>query len=194
MMSTPPFKFSDLFAPAEENHRCCTCCSGYCPAQDGALDDPRAPASTYRIGDYISDRYVAIREALISGTPDSVIDRAELPAAMSIPGEKPAESTALFTPAHAIRLLNQGLTIHQGESDKGPQHVYLGDEHIGWISPNTTQGVTLDHLRTLDAAWKQISQPDNAKSVTRALIHDLGGHPLDALEILRRAADEEWAR
>lgn len=134
---------ADLFHDyRQDKHECCSCCRGYCPEVD---TEPK-PYDLYRLTvdgtEYLSDRYVAVRADHLSentGKGVTVITstKDQTGPEWVIPDTRPGPSTEWFTPSVIRGALTAGWTIHQGTGDApaNPQHIYDGDQHVGFVMP-----------------------------------------------------------
>lgn len=178
---TATFTIISAFGSDEQYHSCCSCCQGYCPMDDGSQTG--GPDVLVSVGDYLSDRYVALLSELVEPGERVVLNRPVPPESFTVPEVEPDdESECLFVPSRALRLLALGIDIRQG-SPKGPQHLYLNGRHVGWVMP-AGDGVGLSEVRRLDQ--------DSAQAVAEggllaSIIQDLSIHPADALMALERA-------
>ena len=139
------FKDTDLFGDVSAEHReCCQCCSGYCPAADIGIDKPELPDPLRRVlmrgVEYVTDgrlMVLADRVELTSDPwPGSPVDVSGTAAAerMTVPDVEPGPSLRLLRPWRMACLLAAGLNIREGGANR-PQHVYDGQECIGWLMP-----------------------------------------------------------
>lgn len=175
------FNIHQVFVTESDVHTCCSCCDGFCPAFEGSgtFEDQPMFGPICRVGDYLSDRVVAIRSDLIN-LPDHVKPlelMTDLPAAMTVPESMPkTESRASFNASFAGKLIAAGIDILH--SDDHPQHLYLGDEHVGWIMHGRTESaVTLSTVRKMI----QICDRPTADGLAD-LLDALPGDRLDALQ------------
>ena len=153
-MSTPlpPWPAIQVFRPKEDAipHAgpCCACCDDYCPQDDCTPSPPRPPALV-NVGEYVTDRYAAIRADLVdtAGAYYLLSGKLDLPESMVIPDTMPPPTTARFTAGIVAPLLDLGIDI-RGDIGRheAPQHAYLAGEHIGWVMPAKT-GPTLTEIR-----------------------------------------------
>ena len=172
-----------VFGDVNAHHgSCCDCCIGYCPGSD---NPPRpTPPHLYRVGPYLSDKYVAVLADLID--PEGVGDPSvyPAPAAWTIPDAVPPTATALFVPSRAARLLALGLNIRGGDKHA---HLYLDGEHVGYLMP-AERGRTIaeipDLLRVVDEAQAE------PRSNPGRLIEDVGAEAIDAVMLILDVADE----
>ena len=129
------FKDTDLFGDVNDAHReCCQCCSGYYPETD--------PLSrvTMRGVEYVTDKVLMVLADRVKLTrdpwPGSPVDVSGTKAAerMTVPDVEPGPSLQLLHPSRMACLLAAGLNIREGGANR-PQHVYDGQECIGWLMP-----------------------------------------------------------
>ena len=149
----------DIFGPGNVHEGpCCDCCNGYCP-DFGAKPTARVHPVTINGFEYYTDRYVAIREDRVDVSGAEIEARAGEVIWPEAPADKPGPSTAVLSADTAGRLLDLGWDICEGEP-YGRQHIYDGDEHIGWItscgsrvegSPLGGMSMRLDDLQALRA-------------------------------------------
>ena len=145
---TPPtmrtFKDTDLFGDVNDAHReCCQCCSGYCPETD-VEHGPETPTLLARVTmrgvEYVTDKVLMVLADRVELTrdpwPDSPADVSGTNAAgrMTVPDAEPGPSLLLLHPSRMACLLAAGLNIREGGVNR-PQHVYDGQECIGWLMP-----------------------------------------------------------
>ena len=172
-----------VFGDVNAHHgRCCQCCNGYCPESDSPQTP--TPPNLYRLGPYLSDKYVAVLADLID--PDSIGEPSAFPApaAWTIPDAEPPTATALFVPSRAARLMALGLDIR---GDDKPSHLYLDGEHVGYLMPaerGRTIGEIPDLLRVVAEGWAE------PRSNPGVLIEDVAAEPVDAVMLILDAADE----
>ena len=172
-----------VFGDINAHHgRCCQCCNGYCPE----FDSPQTPTppNLYRLGPYLSDKYVAVLADLID--PDSIGEPSTFPApaAWTIPDVEPPAATALFVPSRAARLIALGLDIR---GDGKPAHLYLNGTHVGYLMPaerGRTIGEIPDLLRVVAEGWAE------PRSNPGVLIEDVAAEPVDAVMLILDVADE----
>lgn len=145
----------DVFVTRADAHRyCCDCCGLDCPS---GYPEHRRPEVLLRAGGYLSDRYVMITEERLCDAPVTVqFDLASMPASFQVPEVAPPPSEAFFVPSRAAKLLDLGLTIHQGEGTASPQHVYDGEVHVGWIMGAKAGAFTLTQVRSAMALLTEI--------------------------------------
>ena len=177
-----------VFGDVNAHHgTCCQCCDGYCPESD--VKPAPAPPALYRVGHYLSDKYVAIKADLIA--PDGIDSdlygapvEVPMPAAWTAPDAEPPASTDLFVPSRAARLTALGIDIR---GDGKPSHLYLDGEHIGYLMP-AERGRTLDEI----AAFRRVVEEAEAepRSNPGILIRGIAADPLDAVMVILYAADE----
>jgi len=132
-----------LFGDAGHPGLCCDCCDGYCPESDNGSHQDHV----FSVGAYVSDRYVAIRADLIDvkdGDEWRTITY-DPTAGWTVPDDMPPESSRVFTPSIAGRLLALG--IHIGHSDDRSQPLYHDGQHIGWVAA-ADDGATLAVVRS----------------------------------------------
>ena len=171
-----------VFGDANAHHgSCCDCCIGYCPSAD--LPKP-APPHLYRVGRYLSDKYVAILADLID--PEGIGEPLAFPTPLewTIPDAEPATATALFVPSRAARLVALGLDIR---GDGKPAHLYLNGAHVGYLMPaerGRTLGEIPDLQRVVAEGWAE------PRSNPGVLIEDVAAEPVDAVMLILDVADE----
>ena len=171
-----------VFGDANAHHgSCCDCCIGYCPSSD--LPKP-APPALYRVGRYLSDRYVAVLADLID--PEGIGEPLAFPTPLewTIPDAEPATATALFVPSRAARLVALGLDIR---GDGKPAHLYLNGAHVGYLMPaerGRTLGEIPDLQRVVAEGWAE------PRSNPGVLIEDVAAEPVDAVMLILDVADE----
>ena len=171
-----------VFGDANAHHgSCCDCCIGYCPISD--LPKP-APPALYRVGSYLSDKYVAVLADLID--PDDIGEPLAFPTplAWTIPDAEPPAATALFVPSRAARLVALGLDIR---GDGKPAHLYLDGTHVGYLMPaerGRTIGEIPDLQRVVAESWAE------PRSNPGVLIEDVAAEPVDAVMLILDVADE----
>lgn len=167
-----------------------------------AWEDPeeyRKKRNLYLAGDFITDRYVAVRSSLLdqatvaSVPPHQVLGKA--PMDIDVPPEsEPPESTETFLPSLVAPLLKAGIDIRQGgdtpvNDRKVPQPLYHHGQYVGAVMPNS-DGVTLDTVRHyMTIRENTADQPDYAP-VIDGYLTEMPGSPLDALMKLQQAADQ----
>lgn len=178
----PIWNLEDVFVLEGQYHECCSCCAGYCPADEtDALDRPYKGSGWYRIpGAYISDGFIAVREDMLR-LPDGFkpVEVKKVPKEMFVPDAMPAdESTHDLTAYLAGPLLDQGIEIH--ESGVMPQHLYYHGDHIGWVMA-AYEGQKLGTIRKMRAAIR--NRP------LRELLDVIGGPHLAALAGLMRSPE-----
>ena len=180
--AAPPWTWKQVFGDPDEGHRCCDCCDGGCAALE-----PSTPMLIDLKGEWITDRYVAIRRDLIA-LPDTLQVMPggnlgkSLPAA---PATEPPESDDFFLPSSAARLLNLGLDIRQGPDVS--QHLYRNGEHVGWYAAARSGRpgvVTLNQVRGLIKLSHRLAPT----SATQELVNRLNMPELDALALAVLAA------
>ena len=133
---TPPtmrtFKDTDLFGDVNDAHR--ECCFGYCPETDPLT------RVTMRGVEYVTDKVLMVLADRVELTgdpwPGSPVDVSGTKAAerMTVPDVEPGPSLRLLRPWRMACLLAAGLNIREGGANR-PQHVYDGQECIGWLMP-----------------------------------------------------------
>ena len=138
------FKDTDLFGDVNDAHReCCQCCSGYCPAADTGIDKPELPAPLRRVlmrgVEYVTDGMLMVLADRVELThdewPGKPTDISKQSAErMTVPETEPGPSRRLLRPSRMACLLAAGLNIREGGVNR-PQHVYDGQECIGWLMP-----------------------------------------------------------
>jgi hypothetical protein len=128
------------------------------------MDDGRAHSLPSNVGilsrfvahgkPYVTDRRAAIRADLVTtaDAPTDVLTPIDWP----IPSAKPPLTEALLGPQYVCWLVEDcGMTIC-AEPDRAlteRQHLYLGDEHVGWVMPcsdDPTAKWPLGHMRLAD--------------------------------------------
>ena len=139
------FKDTDLFGDVNDAHReCCQCCSGYCPAADTGIDKPELPDPLRRVlmrgVEYMTDGMLMILADRVELTHDewpgkpTEISKLQSAKRMTVPETEPGPSRRLLRPSRMACLLAAGLNIREGGVNR-PQHVYDGQECIGWLMP-----------------------------------------------------------
>lgn len=176
----------ELFGDASAHYGwCCSCCEGYCPRLD--MTPTPGPEMLVKVGEtYISDRYVAIRAELVDLTGDSTVMDVPMPKPWTVPDEKPRLSTAGFTTSRVMRLIDLGMTIHDGGGDDKTQHVHYRGDHVGFIMP-ARKGVTLAEAQ-LHATLGDREWPDG--SAMRDLTKSINEHPRDTIRLILDAGRE----
>lgn len=176
----------ELFGDYSTHHGwCCSCCEGYCPLED--YSPTPGPEVLVKVGGtYISDRYVAIKAEHVYLTGDATVMDAPMPLPWTVPGEKPQTSTARFTTSRVMRLVDLGMTIHDGGGDDKSQHVYYQGEHVGFIMP-ARRGVTLAEAQ-LHASLGDRKWPEG--SAMLALTKSINEHPRDTIRLILDAGRE----
>ncbi|MBD2760056.1 hypothetical protein IEE94_11110 [Yimella sp. cx-573] len=122
-----------VFGEACHDGECCDCSAGYCPACE--VDEPQQELFEVTVNgvDYYTDRYLAIRADVftkpIAGVSDVKPKRLEWP----IPDTKPKPSRAVLNAEYIGRFRELGWDVRQGYDVGNRQHVYRGDDHIGWL-------------------------------------------------------------
>ena len=138
------FKDTDLFGDVNDAHReCCQCCSGYCPESE-VERGPETPTPLTRVTmrgvEYVTDKVLMVLADRVELThdlwPGKPIDVSGSKAAerMTVPDVEPEPSRRLLRPWRMAYLLGAGLDIREGGVNR-PQHVYDGQECIGWLMP-----------------------------------------------------------
>lgn len=125
---------------------CCDCCDEYCRAI--GVDEPQQEMFKFTINgvDYYTDRYLAIRADVFAKPIDGVSNVKPKPVEWSIPETKPEPSKAVLNANYIGRFRDLGWDVCQsrtGHLDASNslnrrQHVYRGDEHIGWLMEMST--------------------------------------------------------
>lgn len=175
-----------LFGDDNAHHgSCCECCNGYCPRED--VEGEPGVEMLVEVGDYLSDRYVAIHSDLVSLNPGEVPMKPgiSIPDGWRVPDEKPGPSTALFVASRVLRLTVLGVEVRDGGAGKAPQHLYLGDHHIGYLMP-ARRGRTLDQCAEL----RRVEESLNASrdKAWELMVH-LPMENVDALATILDAGD-----
>lgn len=138
------FKDTDLFGDVNDAHReCCQCCSSYCPETD-VERGPETPTPLTRVTmrgvEYVTDKVLMVLADRVELThdlwPGDPVDVSGTQAAerMTVPDVEPGPSGQLLAPYRMAYLLGAGLDIREG-GPNCPQHVYDGQECIGWLMP-----------------------------------------------------------
>ena len=138
------FKDTDLFCDVNDAHReCCQCCASYCPESE-VERGPETPHPLARVTmrgvEYVTDKVLMVLADRVELTfdpwPGGPVDVSGSKAAerMTVPETEPGPSRRLLAPARMAYLLGAGLDIREG-GDNLPQHVYDGQECIGWLMP-----------------------------------------------------------
>ena len=154
-----------VFGEAYHDGPCCDCCDEYCRAI--GVDEPQQEMFEFTINgvDYYTDRYLAIRADVFAKPIAGVSSVKPKPVEWSIPETKLEPSKAVLNADYIGRFRDLGWDVCQGRegnldgdhrSRMIRQHVYRGDEHIGWLMEMSTSrmpGGLLDGraMRLVDA-------------------------------------------
>lgn len=173
----PPFPDHAVFGNVQdEHHRCCQCCDGYCHLSDTGTE-PAVPgmlyAFTVRGVNYVSDRYVAVRADLVAVKLEPTLVGVEDDRYPAAPPSKPPPSVAPLTPVQMHHATAAGFDICGADATHGSiQHVYLGDEHAGWIRAAADSGAlhdfTLADLTDLREVADSLPVSENAHPIATA--------------------------
>ena len=135
-----------VFGETYHDGPCCDCCGWYCPSDD--VDEPLQEMFEITANgiNYYTDRYLAIRADVFAKPIEGVSNVKPKPVEWSIPGAKPEPSKAVLNAHYIGRFRDLGWDVcHDsgGCRDGDPssrirQHVYRGDEHIGWLMGMST--------------------------------------------------------
>lgn len=130
-----------VFGETRHDGECCDCCAGYCPGVD--VDEPQQEMFwlTANGVEYYTDRYLAIRVDVFAKPIEGLSSIRPKPVKWPIPDTKPEPSKAVLNADYIGRFRKLGWDVCQGRDghldlNSGPQirqHVYRGDEHIGWL-------------------------------------------------------------
>lgn len=189
-MTAQLIDFTKAFGADPHPGGCCACCAGYCPS----FDDPgstRAPhfdpllRLTSTAASWVTDRYICIREDHLTPPPDgtdirdlntSPIDKGP----MVIPDERPEDGEEiLISPLMWARIDDAGLASslvlgkalkHRDGEGSSITHIYVGDQHIGWVTTaRPGKGIThKDYLRYAAIAVSVEVTVDQVADVLRA--------------------------
>ena len=197
-MSTTTWTIADLFNDPDEGHDCCSCCAGWCPRMEGDHGDT---LGLYIVGEFVTNKYVAIRADRLTDVPD-LTDITNVKNRATLDAEPPAlagESTRHFIPSKAAPLLRAGITIGEGGEGK-PQPLYEGGEHVGWIMPaRGTDWSDLASVRRYMAIIDRLDALPRGQQVTgnvAQLVWSMRGPFLDRLPLAEGAGVDlsrmEW--
>ena len=122
-----------VFGETYHDGQCCYCCAGYCPAGD--VDEPQQEMFELTVNgiEYYTDRYLAIRTDVFAKPIAGLSSLRPKPVEWPIPDTKPEPSKAALNANYIGRFRTLGWDVRQGY-DENRQHVYRGDEHIGWLT------------------------------------------------------------
>lgn len=145
--------------------RCCDCCEGYCPDQEGDRWEAFVEVEIAE-QEYVGTRMLIIRRDRLNGLPGD-LKAMKVPAQTKvgtfvIPEALPPVFGGRHVASHYDRIDRAGLICRHVEGEP-MVHLYVGDEHVGWTRHATEgKGVTLDELavvrRIAKASWLSINR------------------------------------
>ena len=198
-MATTPTR-DTVFGETYHDGPCCDCCAGYCPSSE--VDEPQQELFEVTINgvDYYTDRYLAIRADVFAKPIEEVSIVKPKPVKWSIPETKPEPSKVALNAHYIGRFRDLGWDVCQGRegnldgdhSSRIRQHVYWGDEHIGWLMQMSTSRAPSG---LLDGRAMRLVDADTIAHIARTYDHlPVGMSPFagaaTVLNLARQLAEE----